>query len=135
MSYGTNGYPPRRPPIKRAAQPAKPTQSSTGLPLAECEFCHEPIVWAETFPNRAARTAEGREPKLVPIDPEPTTDQRANLAVTQRPQGRPQVGEMRHGQAAGYREAGGKVYIRHVKTCTKAAEMLRGIVRNKARRR
>lgn len=120
------------PPRTRREPPAK--LSSTGLPLAKCEFCREAIVWAETFPNPNARTAEARrEVKLVPIDPEPSTVTQANLVVTLRAVGRPQVGEMRVNQAAGFRQAGGKTYIRHIKTCVKAEEMRRGVVKRHKR--
>lgn len=119
-------------PRTRREPPAK--LSSTGLPLATCEFCRAPIVWAETFPNPRARTAEARaEVKLVPIDPEPSIVTQANLVVTVRESGRPQVGEMRVNQAAGYRQAGGHTYIRHVKTCVKADELRRGVVKRHKR--
>jgi hypothetical protein len=119
-------------PAKQRAT-ASPKLPSAGLPLAQCEFCRSPIVWAETFPNRNARTTEGREPKLVPIDPEPNATL-GNLAVTKRAQGRPQVGEMTRNQAAGFRDRGGQLYVRHVKTCTKANEMRRDIKSRHTRR-
>jgi hypothetical protein len=128
---------PRRTPGPRVTAPkAAPQLSSEGLPLARCEFCGEPIVWAETHPNPNARTAKGQEPKLVPIDPEPTTDPRARLAVTTK-EGwpRPRVGEMTYNAMRGYLDRGGKIYIQHVKTCTKADDMRRGIVNRHTKRK
>lgn len=112
------------------------TLSSQGLPVAKCEFCSAPIVWAETHPNPNARTAAGREPKLVPIDAEPTTDNRARLVVTtNKDWPRPRVGEMTYNAMRGYIERGGLVYVQHVKTCTKADDMRRGIVNRHTKRK
>lgn len=124
--------PPRPGKVVRSRVPVK--LSSTGLPLAQCEFCKAEIVWVETYPNPRARTAEARRAvDLVPIDPEPSALTQANLVVTVRKEGRPQVGEMRLNQAAGYRASGGKTYIRHVRTCTKADELRRGVLRRHTR--
>lgn len=110
--------------------------NSEGYRLAQCEFCRGPILWAREMDNPKARTPEGVAGKLVPIDPEPTTDQRAVLALSP-PSGKhpqPRVGTMRTGQAAGYRAAGGQTYLQHVKSCTKADDMRRGVVKRHTKR-
>lgn len=120
--------------------------STLGMVLARCEFCHGPIVWAREVDNPRARTPEGKIGKLVPIDPEPSTDPRANLALSAPSEGyvpgvtapgdysQPRVGELSHGQLAGYRAAGKPTMIRHVRTCTHADELRRGAARRHGRR-
>lgn len=99
---------------------------------ARCEFCRMPILWAQRMPNPRARTAKG--PEFVPIDPDPSTDQRANLALTERTGDRPLVGEMTRGQITGWRAAGKHVFIAHAKTCVNAKELVRKIAaRNSGR--
>lgn len=103
-----------------------------GLVIDRCEFCREDIAWVETFENPNARTPAGQVPKRVPIDPRPTRI--GTLALTHTEQG-PRVGEMKHGQAAGFRAAGQPTFIRHIKTCSRAEEMRRGVKTKHARKR
>lgn len=117
------------------------THNSVGLALARCEFCREPIVWVREMDNPRARTPEGRIGKLIPIDPEPSDDPHAVLALSppfdKYPKGvyaprdcsQHRVGEMRPTQAAAYRAAGKSTFIRHVRTCVKADELRRGVVK------
>jgi hypothetical protein len=128
-----------RPPAVRSQTSRKmapPKTTAAGLLLAACEFCRAPIVWARELDNPNARTPEGKIGKLVPIDPEPSTDPRANLALSPPSGTHPQhrVGEMRPAQAAGYRAAGKDTYIRHVKTCTHADDLRRGVAARHGRR-
>lgn len=121
---------------------APPKLNSEGYPLARCEFCRESIIWAREMDNPRARTPEGKIGKLVPIDPEPVTEQRAVLALSPpsgkdylgKPCPQPRVGELRLNQAVAFRAAGKKTYIRHVKTCTHADELRRGVVRRHIKR-
>lgn len=100
---------------------------------ARCEFCRERITWAEWMPNPRARTVKG--PQYVPIDYEPSDDQRARLALTARPGDRPLVGTMSVGQTSGWRAAGKPVFIEHAKTCVKADAMKRKLASRNARSR
>jgi hypothetical protein len=122
---------------RRNAAAAQVRLNSQGVPMARCEFCRSDIIWCETLPNPNARTPEGRKPKLIPMDPEPETEDTgwAIWAMTIRPNlsngltQRPQVGEMKRNQANGYRARGGQTYVQHVKTCTHAEELRRGVQR------
>jgi len=126
---------PRRTPGPKAGAKVPATTNSAGLATARCEFCHAPIIWAETYPNPNARTAKGKESKLLPIDAEPTDDPRARLALTTREDWpRPRVAEMTFNAMCGYKDHGGVVYIQHVKTCTKADDMRRGVVARHTRK-
>lgn len=99
---------------------------------SRCEFCRSKILWAQWMPNPNARTVKG--PQFVPIDPEPSDDQRARLAMTERTGDRPLVGEMTRGQAVGWRAAGKGVYIQHAKTCSSAKDLIRKLAaRNSSR--
>jgi hypothetical protein len=99
---------------------------------SRCEFCRCKILWAQWMPNPRARTDKG--PQYVPIDPEPSADQRARLALTVRTGDRPLVGEMTIGQATGWRAAGKGVYIQHAKTCARAKDLIKKLAaRNSAR--
>lgn len=128
---------------RRAAQLPAPAVNSLGIPIVKCEFCNSPIVWVREVDNPNAYTPEGKTGKLIPIDPEPSTDIRATLALSppagkdflgrELPQHR--AGEMRPGQAAGYREAGKQTWLRHVKSCANADDMRRGIKARRTRRR
>jgi hypothetical protein len=107
---------------------SKPRQAPTE---SRCEFCHEPILWAEWMPNPNARTRKGAQ--FVPINPEPSDDRRARLAMTKREGDRPLVGEMSVGQTAGFRAAGNPIYIAHAKTCTEAHALIKKLAaRNSA---
>lgn len=121
---------------RKAALPPAVTNSS-GLPLTKCEFCGEHILWVREVDNPNARTPEGKIGKLIPIDPEPVNDQRATLVMSPPAGTYPQhrVGEMRTNQAAGYRASGGRTYLRHVKTCSNADELRRGVKTRHQRRR
>jgi hypothetical protein len=112
-------------PVARTRNAQGQEVNEHGLVLSVCEFCRKPIAWVHDFGNPNARTAEGKVSKRIPIDPQPS--RLGTLVVNQTAEG-PRVGEMRHNQAAGFRATGGKTFIRHVKTCTKAAEMRRGVV-------
>lgn len=112
-------------PIRRTRNAKGALVNEHGLALSRCEFCHDEIAWVHDFGNPNARTAEGKIPKRIPVDPQPSS--LGTLALTLTAEG-PKVGEMRHNQAAGFRTSGGKTFIRHVKTCTKADEMRRGVV-------
>ena len=129
------GYRPRTTRSATSRRLAPPAISTTGLPLARCEFCGGDIAWVRELDNPKARTPEGKIGTLVPIDPEPSTDPRATLAVSAPSGKHPQhrIGEMNPNQAAGYRAAGKPTYIRHVKTCVKADDMRRGVVRRHSR--
>jgi hypothetical protein len=93
-------------------------------------------VWAETQPNRNARTPEKRaETKLVPMDAEPVDF--GVIILTANPNGgRPLYGEMpTRNAAAGWRAAGKKTYQKHVKTCTQVIKWPKGPMIAKARER
>jgi hypothetical protein len=90
-----------------------------------CKFCKARIIWAETLPNPAGRTPEKRrETKLIPFDakPYPMSTWVLHLNGT----GRPTCGEMKRGQAAGFRASGGSTYQKHVKTCTRVQDWPKG---------
>lgn len=118
--------------------PRVPTRFPTAceFPTTTCKFCKEPIVWAETQPNRNARTPEKRaEVKLVPMDAEPVDF--GVIILTANPNGgRPLYGEMpTRNAAAGWRAAGKKTYQKHVKTCTQVIKWPKGPMITKARER
>jgi hypothetical protein len=99
---------------------------------SKCEFCSRPILWAEWIPNPNARTVKG--PQFVPIEPEPSDDQRARLALTERQGDRPLVGKAESwGKARAMRAAGRPIYIEHAKVCPNAHELVRKLAaRNSA---
>lgn len=106
-----------------------------GLPVTTCNFCKGAIIWAETAPNRNARTAAKRaETSLVPFDAEATERGRWALTPREKPQ-RPLCGEMKPGMAAGYRASGKRTFQRHVKTCPNVAKWPKGTYITAARQR
>lgn len=108
------------------------TATKAPTTASRCEFCRQRILWAQWMPNPKARTVKG--PEFVPIDPEPSTDQRARLALTERTGDRPLVGAMTIGQVSGWRAAGRPVYIQHAKTCTRAKDLIKKLAaRNSSR--
>lgn len=125
---------------------AEVLRNAAGIELARCEFCHEPIMWVRELDNPRARTPEGKIGKLIPIDPEPTDDPHAVLVLSppvdsyvrgKTPPGdygQQRAGEMRSSQAKAYRDSGGQTYVRHVRTCVKADELRRGVVKRHTRR-
>jgi hypothetical protein len=96
---------------------AQQVAEQDGIP--RCEFCRERIRWAFPVPSPNARSTAGRNPKPMPLDYEPDPDGRYTLYV----QGEKlMVGELKRGQAAGWREAGKPTYQRHFRTCVKKDE-------------